>query len=191
MLTTFPFCSISHQQSFSILEQLGTSFDPDDLATLKHFVKVELDRQAVFTYPETKNTASGMNMGQIIKIALRIRNITQQEIDDASSDEEVDEEEGSLSMGQVSKRTELFEWMRFCKEKIDPIDKVWSRRLEDPPSDVSEEDEEPGVTVIGHTKEDDDDVVKHVLANVPTAPRLARNLVNKADGAAIRAKFAE
>lgn len=53
-------------------------------------------------------------------------------------------------MQEVNRRAELFEWMRFCKEKIDPIDKVWSRRLEDPPSDndSDEDNNEPGVTVI-------------------------------------------
>lgn len=189
MITTFPFCSISHQQAFAIMEKLSESYDAEDEVILMNFIKKELEGQATFTYPESGNTASGMNMGQIIKIALRLRSLLQHEIDDASSDDEPDEEEGSLSMGQVGKRTQLFEWMRFCKEKIDPIDKVWSRRLEDPPSDASEEEEEPGVTVIG-PKDDEEDVVQSVLANMPP-PRIARNLVNKADGDKIRAQFAE
>ena len=67
------------------------------MVTLKNFIKVELDRQATFTYPESGNATSGMNMGQIIKIALRIRSLLQQEIDEASSDDEPDEEEGSLA----------------------------------------------------------------------------------------------
>lgn len=139
MLKAFPFCSISHQQGIEIMKSLGEFYDQEDLATLKAFIRVELDRQARFTYPTTGNSTSGMNMGQIIQIAMRIRNLTQQEIDEASSDDEPDE----ISMEAVGKRTELFEWMRFCKEKVDPIDKVWNRRLEDPPSEQSDSDEEP------------------------------------------------
>lgn len=48
------------------MTSLGESYDQDDLATLKAFVRVELDRQARFTYPDSENTTSGMNMGQII-----------------------------------------------------------------------------------------------------------------------------
>jgi len=69
-------------------------------------------------------------------------------------------EAGNFS--EVSRRTELFEWMQFCKEKIDPIDKVWNRRLEDPPSDASEEEEEAGVTVI-EPRNEEEEVVKHLL----------------------------
>lgn len=65
-----------------IMSTLGEHYDYDDLAVLKAFVRVELDRQSLFKYPTSQNSTSGMNMGQIIQIALRIRNITQQEIDD-------------------------------------------------------------------------------------------------------------
>jgi len=58
------------------MASLGESYDPDDLSTLKAFIKVELDAQSKFTYSESGNQTSGMNMGQIIQIALRIRNIT-------------------------------------------------------------------------------------------------------------------
>lgn len=42
----------------------------------------------------------------------------------------------------MSKKAELFEWMRFCKQKIDPIDKKWNKRLEDVASPPSSDDEE-------------------------------------------------
>ena len=63
MLKTFPFCSISHQQSILIMQSLGESYDQEDLAILKDFVRSELDRQARFKYPMSGNATSGMNMG--------------------------------------------------------------------------------------------------------------------------------
>ena len=59
------------------MKSLGEFYDHEDLATLKAFIRVELDRQARFNYPETGNSTQGMNMGQIIQIAMRIRNLTQ------------------------------------------------------------------------------------------------------------------
>jgi hypothetical protein len=47
------------------MSSLGESYDQEDLATLKKFVRVELDRQANFSYG-SGNQTSGMNMGQII-----------------------------------------------------------------------------------------------------------------------------
>jgi len=141
---------------------------------------VELDRQAKFNYPGTENHTSGMNMGQIIQIAMRIRNLTQQEIDEASSDDEPEE----ISMEAVRKRTELFEWMRFCKEKVDPIDKVWNRRLEDPPSEQSDSDEEP--TIIEQEREEEK-IIESIIQNVPSR----RGLVGKNDAAQIRQHFAD
>jgi hypothetical protein len=44
-------------------------------------------------------------------------------------------------MAESNRRAELFEWVRFCKEKIEPIDKIWTKRLEDPGDSSS--DEEP------------------------------------------------
>jgi len=43
MLKTYPFSSISHQQVISIITGLRESYDQEDLATLKRFVKVELE----------------------------------------------------------------------------------------------------------------------------------------------------
>ena len=39
MIKTFPFCSMSHQQSIQILNALKESFDNEDLSTLKNFVQ--------------------------------------------------------------------------------------------------------------------------------------------------------
>lgn len=43
-------------------------------------------------------------------------------------------------MAETSRRVDLQEWMNFCKEKIEPIDKIWNKRLEDTERD--EDDEE-------------------------------------------------
>lgn len=53
-------------------------------------------------------------------------------------------------MAESNRRAELFEWMRFCKEKIEPIDKIWTKRLEDKGSD-SEEEKEDEVHVVQPT----------------------------------------
>lgn len=190
MLKVFPFCSISHQQAILIMQSLSENYDQEDLQMLKTFVKVELDRQSRFMYPDSTNTTSGMNMGQIIQIALKIRNITQQEIDEQSSNESdpEDEEEGNgqMSMGDVSKRAEMFEWMRFCKEKIDPIDKVWQRRLEDPPSDdPDEDDEKEDITVITQPSTEEEEaksegLVKGILDRVPHRGRVVRKSAEEA-----------
>jgi hypothetical protein len=66
MLKTYPFSSISHQQVIIIMTGLRESYDQEDLATLKRFVKVELEGQAKFNFPNSENWTSGMNMGQII-----------------------------------------------------------------------------------------------------------------------------
>jgi len=67
---------MSHQQAIQILNSLKESFDQEDLATLKAFVKTELGGETAFSYPSGLKT-SGMNMGQIIQIAFELRNITQ------------------------------------------------------------------------------------------------------------------
>jgi len=60
-------------------------------------------------------------------------------------------------MGDVTKRAELFEWMQFCKKKIDPIDKTWNRRLEDPASEGdSDDDKEDGVIEIPRAPADEE-----------------------------------
>lgn len=65
MIKTFPFCSVSHQQAILILNSLKEAFDLSDLATLKDFVKTELEAQEHFNFDSGRKT-SGMNMGQII-----------------------------------------------------------------------------------------------------------------------------
>jgi len=47
--------------------------------------------------------------------------------------------------------------MRFCKEKIEPIDKVWTKRLEDKGSESEEEEEDKYENVIKSDASDDTD----------------------------------
>lgn len=93
------------------MNALKDSFDTEDIRVLKQFVLRELDRQVHFEY-ESQRTTAGMNMGQIIQIALELRNITQRALDDESSSG--DEEDINAS----SRRAEMSEWFAFCKEKI-------------------------------------------------------------------------
>jgi hypothetical protein len=76
-----------------------------------------------------------MNMGQIIQIAFELRNITQQALDDESSSAE--EEDDVVA---IEKRDEMANWFKFCKEKIEKIEKVWNRKLDE--RHKSEDDEE-------------------------------------------------
>lgn len=87
MMRTFEFCSISHQQGLLILNLIREAFDEDDLETMKNFVQVELEADNNFYYPSGKVT-SRMNLGQIVQIALELRKITQQALDDMDSGEE-------------------------------------------------------------------------------------------------------
>ena len=128
MIKTYPFCNISHQQAITILNSLKDNFDSDDVATLKAFILVELDGQKDFLFP-SGNKTSGMNMGQITQIAFELKNLTQQALNDESSDGDLDEEE--MNEEQRAKHRETSEWMRFCKEKISKIEKIWNRKLEE------------------------------------------------------------
>ena len=96
-------------------------------------MKVELSGDTSFVYP-SGNEASGMNIGQIIKIAFELRNITQKALDDEESSGE--EESGADEEGE-SRREEMRQWFRFCKEKVEKIEKVWNRKLDayEQPSD--------------------------------------------------------
>lgn len=124
MIKSFPFCSMSHQQAIQILNALKESFDQEDLTTLKTFVKNEMGGDTNFNFPSGFKT-SGMNMGQIIQIAFELRNITQALLNDEESSEE-DEDEAA-----VARHAEMSNWFKFCKEKVEKIEKVWNRKLED------------------------------------------------------------
>ena len=82
-----------------MLNYIKELFDETDLNTLKRFVKEIFEGDTKFTYP-SGNIASGMNMGQITKIAFELKNITQQALNNMDSDD--DEED--ISEEVVKKR---------------------------------------------------------------------------------------
>ena len=116
---------MSHQQSIQILNALKESFDNEDLSTLKNFVKRELGGDTSFKYPSGFKT-SGMNMGQIIQIAFELRNITQQQLNDEESSAEEEEDPNA-----AKRHAEMQAWFKFCKRKVDKIERVWNRKLEE------------------------------------------------------------
>jgi hypothetical protein len=125
VIKTYPFCCLAHQQSILILNALKESFDQDDVATLKKFILVELTGQAQFEFPSGRK-CSGPNMGQITQIAFELRNLTQQALDEQSS-----EAEDEQDVSKLAQRKEMNKWVKFCKSKIDKIEKVWNKKLED------------------------------------------------------------
>lgn len=78
-------------------------------------------------------------------------------MDDQDSEEDSDDSKTDISMAESNRRAELFEWSRFCKEKIEPIDKIWTKRLEDPGSDESDEEKEESGVMLIRPKEDKDE----------------------------------
>ena len=128
MIKTYPFCCISHQQSIQILNALKESFDKNDVQTLKKFILVELQGQAQFSFPSGRTT-SGPNMGQITQIAFELRNLTQAALDDEDSD--ADLEDSQITWEMRAQKEEMGKWIKFCKSKIDRIEKVWNRKLEE------------------------------------------------------------
>ena len=71
-------------------------------------------------------------MGQITQIAFALRDLTQQELNEQSSEDESDKEAAESAAQSTRKRKEMARWLKFCKHKIEKIEKVWSRKLEDP-----------------------------------------------------------
>lgn len=97
-------------------------------------------------------------MGQIIQIAFELRNITQAALDDESSGSEHEE---------VVESSPKIVWMKFCKEKIEKIEKVWNRKLED----GDDEEEEAGEKDRSDDDDDNgfsnsDDLISNMLKNI-------------------------
>lgn len=124
-IRTYPFCCQSHQQCIIILNALKDSLDSDDVSKLKQFILVELVAQSNFHFPSGRST-SGMNMGQITQIAFELRYITQQAIDNESSDDDEDP-----NAEKLERRDEIAQWLNFCQSKIDKLEKVWNKKLDD------------------------------------------------------------
>lgn len=52
-------------------------------------------------------------------------------------------------MAETTRRAELYEWMKFCKEKIEPFDRIWNKRLEDTDEEEQAEASDDDVIKIG------------------------------------------
>lgn len=53
-----------------------------------------------------------------------------------------DEEDAQDDEVSVLKRMEMQDWFKFCKEKVDKIEKVWNKKLEDDSIDGQGSDED-------------------------------------------------
>ena len=91
-IKTYPFCSTAHQQGLIVLNYLKDLLDDQDQMTLKNFVREIFSGDTKFTFPSGQK-ASGMNMGQITKIAFELKAITQMALDNMDSDADDDEDE--------------------------------------------------------------------------------------------------
>ena len=118
-------------------------------------------------------------MGQIIQIAFELRNITQQALDDMSSDDEEEEDESA-----ATKRLEMSNWFKFCKEKVDKIEKVWNKKLEDPdePADEPSDPEENEETKkIEEEKDQYERQLQEMFANFGKNKNLSKSFQGSAD----------
>ena len=43
----------------------------------------------------------------------------------------------------MARHAEMNNWFKFCKEKVDKIEKVWNKKLEDDSVDTNDEDPTP------------------------------------------------
>lgn len=101
-----------------------------------------------------------------------MRNITQQAIDDASSEDSGDDELASLE-----NRKEMAQWQRFCKEKIEKIEKVWNRKLDEKQKEEEDEnsdkddDEENDFEANMRRLNAREEKIGDILANMPNRRR--------------------
>lgn len=126
---------------------------------MKAFVYKELDGQAVFKF-HSDRTTSGMNMGQIVQIAFELKKLTETALDDESSDAEEDPMDDS--------KAELHQWFAFCKNKVQRIEKLWNRKLEDTEDEEEQEKTESKDDLDERDENDDAEaLLSDMLANIP------------------------
>lgn len=93
-------------------------------------------------------------MGQVTQIATELKQLIQKQMDEQDSDDYDEEDPNSFNVETVIKKHELKNWMVFCKQKINKIEKVWNRKLEDDRSNSSDEDSDDRMAT-GSGVEDD------------------------------------
>lgn len=93
-------------------------------------------------------------MGQVTQIATELKQLIQKQMDEQDSDDYDEEDPDSVTVETVIKKHELQNWMVFCKQRINKIEKVWNRKLEDDRSD-SDDDDSDDKMATGSGVEDD------------------------------------
>lgn len=90
-------------------------------------------------------------------MAFELKTMTQQALDDESSDADPEDDE-DLTAEQRAKRQETGEWIRFCKEKITKIEKIWNRKLEESSTGEDDSDDQSGQADNKSQEEEDDNL---------------------------------
>ncbi len=141
------------------------SFDEEDLETMKTFVRDELESDTNFHYTSGR-VCSRMNLGQIVKIAIELRNITQKALDDQDSEDSEHEE----TQESLEKRSKQQGWFHFCSNKVASIEKVWSRKLEQPEVEQPAISDEPQPSA----NEDHEQTIENMLSKISMGNRVGR-----------------
>jgi hypothetical protein len=74
-----------------------------------------------------------------------------------------------MSQAQIEKHQKTNEWVKFCKTKVEKIEKVWNRKLEDSTDDaVSDEESKPeqGSDDEDNSRLSHEDLVSKMLENI-------------------------
>lgn len=108
-------------------------------------------------------------MGQITQIAFELRNLTQAALDEEDSDGDL--EESQITWEMRAQKEELGRWLKFCKSKIDKIEKVWKRKLDETTGDEDSSQNSSEDNDFSH-----EDTIERLLAQ-DTSNRLSRSHV--------------
>mmetsp|Transcript_9815 Transcript_9815/g.12152 ORF Transcript_9815/g.12152 Transcript_9815/m.12152 type:complete len:301 (-) Transcript_9815:285-1187(-) len=166
MTRTFTFCSISHQQGILVLNTMREAFDEEDLETMKNFVREELESDTNFHF-RSGRVCSRTNIGQIVKIAFELRNITQKALDDLDSDDDED-----MTQESIEKRSRMQSWFHFCNNNVAAIEKVWNQKLDK--TDVPEPEVDSNQKQQTDIGDDHEQTIEEMLAKLKNSGRMNR-----------------
>jgi len=129
VIEQFPFCAQSTQIAMLNIQSISTQLEPEDVRSLKEFVMLLIKKNQLFTFESERSTAS-MNLAQAVRMAMELKRHS--ELVEPADPEDPFEKK----------------WLKFCKTKLEHIQRRWNRNLEDQYA----EDEEGGVAA-----DDDED----------------------------------
>lgn len=98
-----------------------------------------------------------------------------------------DDEEEDNGADAVAKRHEMSTWFKFCKQKVDKIEKVWNKKLEDPddPNSTGDEPSDPedkeGDKRIQDEKDQYEQQLQEMFANFGKRTNLSRSFSGNAE----------